>query len=123
MAQSAGGLIVQRAIGFAKDSALPQVEELTCGIMFFGTPHLGSDLASWASLGSRLARLGGLNENRLINEIMSTSGFLDRVSSDFHSVLRSRSKSDPGINIANFYEELPIPGIGLVSSRGTSISV
>ena len=115
MAHGIGGLIIKQSICIAKEGALPAVAEFTIGIFFFGTPHRGSDIAGWASSGSKFARLSGSSEARTINEITSASRSGDPVSSDFHELLDFRSKTNTGIYIENFYEELPTLGIGFVS--------
>ena len=116
MAQSIGGLIVQRTVTIASYSAVPQVEKHLLGIIFLGTPLRRYDRAGWASLGSNIARLGDLSERTLSDQMMSASVYLDTLSSGFYRVLDPRSEGSTKVNIAAFYEELPTPKIGFVSS-------
>lgn len=48
--------------------------------------------------------------------LKSDSEVLERVQSGFHSMIRSRVQDGlPPIEITCFYEELPLPGVGIVS--------
>ncbi|MCJ1462043.1 hypothetical protein MMC07_000643 [Pseudocyphellaria aurata] len=60
VAHSLGGLVVKRALIYSYEIRGPKTNHLrsifvsTYGILFFGTPHKGSDIAKW---GSRLGRI------------------------------------------------------------------
>lgn len=84
--------------------------------MFVGTPHHGSDLAKWASV---LAKSLGRDVNtRILKVLRSSSEVLARVQNDFFSVLRSLNQVRANlIEITCFYEELPLFGVGQVTSN------
>lgn len=86
--------------------------ENTRGIIFLGTPHHGSSLASW---GENLAKAIGVvnrTNSRIVQLLRSDSEVLARVLDGFHAILRERD-----IQITCFYEELTIWGIGFVCSE------
>ena len=48
--------------------------------------------------------------------LKSNSEVLERVQNDFHTMIRSRGQDGlPPIEITCFFEELPLPGVGIVS--------
>ena len=95
---------------------LRNILNYTRGIIFLGTPHNGAGLAKWAK---GLAGVIGLlkQTNAQILEVLeSDSEILARVQDSFHTMVRSRSQEGlQPIEITCFFEELPLPGIGVVS--------
>lgn len=70
------------------------------GVLFFGTPHRGSDIASWGTIFSNVLRVGSFGtstNSSLIKELQRNSRTLDMI---------SRSFADCGkdVNIVSFYE-------------------
>lgn len=89
-----------------------QIFNSTRGIVFLGTPHHGSGLSLWAE---RLAKSLGLVK-QTNPEILSVLQSDSEVQGAFHTMIRTRVQQNlPPIDITCFYEELPLPGIGLVS--------
>lgn len=88
----------------------------TRGILFLGTPHHGSGLAEWAE---KLAKSIGLlkqTNSEIVAVLKRDSEVLARIQDSFHAMIRSRSKDGlRSIEITCFYEELPLPGVGVVS--------
>lgn len=95
---------------------LKQVLHCTRGIVFLGTPHHGSGLAHWAE---SLAKVIGVVKEanpRILAVLRSDSEVLERVQNEFHTMIRSRAQYGlRPIEITCFYEELPLPGVGIVS--------
>lgn len=85
--------------------------------MFLGTPHHGSGLARWAeSLAKAIGLLKQTNPN-ILTVLRSESEVLERLQGSFHTMIRSRAQDGlPPIEITCFYEELPLPGVGIVST-------
>ena len=81
-----------------------------------GTPHCGSGLAEWAIIGSKfLGYLRSVNRSTL-EVLQQKSEVLARIKEDFHTSLRDREqRRQPGIEIACFFEEFPVRGVGMVS--------
>lgn len=81
-----------------------------------GTPHHGSGLAHWAeSLAKAIGVLKQTN-TEILAVLKSDSEILERVQNGFHTMIRSRAQDRLlPIEITCFYEELPLPGVGIVS--------
>jgi len=115
---SLGGLVCQDALVVSRQRPEPHLRDisiLTRGILFLGTPHRGSDLARWAEM--LAGAVGNVKQtNRRIVEVLKRdSEVLSRVQDGFHTMLLSRSQDGlPPIEVACFYEELPLPGVGTV---------
>lgn len=57
--------------------------------------------------------------SQIVEVLKSDSEVLARIQTEFHTMLRARAKNgDQPIEITCFYEELPLPGIGIVSALG-----
>lgn len=88
------------------------IKNYTIGVVFFGTPHQGSDKANYGKILANVAT-GVMHKpkSRLINALKSNSEVLMRLTSEF--------KFDtPDMEIMTFYETKPMgPFLGLVSTR------
>ncbi|KAI1346718.1 hypothetical protein F5Y01DRAFT_297164 [Xylaria sp. FL0043] len=116
VAHSLGGLVCQDALHAAATSNSEhrrRIVECTRGIAFLGTPLTGSGFAAAAE---RLARCLGIVRNtnwRILSVLRRDSEVADRIQRDFNYLLESRTHDSPSkINVACFYEELPLEGIG-----------
>ena len=95
---------------------LQKILACTRGILFLGTPHGGSGLATWAELLAKSIGLIKQTNSRILEVLQRDSEVLARIQKDFHSMIRARANNhDPAIAITCFYEQLPLPGIGEVS--------
>lgn len=116
IAHSLGGLLLKKALCLSEQSADPLDQQLhirTIGIAFMGTPHQGSRHASIASvLASTLKSAGLHSSSKLTNSLEMKSQVLADVDASFAIWLR---KNNQRLNIINFYEELEVVGLGIVS--------
>lgn len=89
----------------------------TRGIIFLGTPHHGSGLAKWAKLLSQSMGIIKQTNTDVIRVLKRDSEVLARVQDSFHTMVKACKQDglEP-IQITCFYEELPLPGVGLVGS-------
>src|SRR5436190_22421520 len=88
----------------------------TRGIVFFGTPHRGTDLASIASNFAKLAKLVKPTAIDIVGVLQPNSEVLERIFEGFNTVLKTRQSHEaPPIEIMCFFEEVPMSGSGLVS--------
>jgi hypothetical protein len=95
---------------------LRDILDYTRGIVFLGTPHHGSGLANWAHLLARWMGLLTQTNPQILAVLESDSEILARVQDGFHTMVRARIQEMlKPIEITCFYEELPLPGIGVVS--------
>ncbi|TPX13273.1 uncharacterized protein E0L32_006246 [Thyridium curvatum] len=116
---SLGGLVCQDALVQARERSeahLRRVLLCTFGIALLGTPNQGSGLARWAELLAR--KLGVLKQtnSQIVGVLRRDSEVLARIQGSFQSMLKAR-REELGlrdIEIVCFYEELPLPGVGLV---------
>ncbi|RPA77438.1 hypothetical protein BJ508DRAFT_228758 [Ascobolus immersus RN42] len=110
VAHSLGGLLVKRALIYANTCSsghnlhLRSIKTSTFGILFFGTPHQGSDMAKWASMMERFISLlpkGIIDTNpSLINTLGKNSETLQNINESFLGLSRE-------LKMFYFWEELP----------------
>ena len=111
-----GGLLIKEVLRTANDSSDAKrkaIVQQTSGVCFIATPHIGSDLATWASY-SKTFLLGtsvAMDELARLHE-----AHLRRMNKWYRDFVASK---DRGIKTLSFYEMKPTPGIGrLVVEQG-----
>ncbi|KAI1127149.1 Alpha/Beta hydrolase protein [Nemania abortiva] len=97
---SLGGIVIKQAVVFSQDKTkLKYVANDIKGMVFFGTPHRGSDAANWASLAKRIGRVVVPGSKRGLLEMLKThSEGLYNVNEDFRPLSTNYA-------IVSFYEE------------------
>ncbi|KAF7519720.1 hypothetical protein PCG10_009763, partial [Penicillium crustosum] len=122
---SLGGLVCEDALLASNqrpERHLSNILHSTCGIIFLGTPHHGSGLARWAEALSRSIGLVKKTNSKIVGVLKRDSEVLARIQDGFHTMVKARSAhSLPPIEITCFYEEMPLPGIGLVVPQDSAI--
>lgn len=121
LAHSLGGLVVEQALLICLEPNEPRLQDVvqnTVGILYFGTPHQGSYLAS---TGSKFAGL--LNHVRQVNRrtlsvLKTDSEVLHILEEQFQRQLAHRFRS---IKICCFYEALPIHVVGVIVSEQSAV--
>jgi len=84
--------------------------------MFLGTPHHGSGLAKWGGMLAVVIGVLKQTNPQILAVLKKESEVLARVQDEFHTMVRSRhQKRLQPIEITCFFEELPLPGVGVVS--------
>ena len=99
IAHSLGGIIVKQALVWAhREPRYQNIRDHTLGIVFFGTPHRGSDKASYGKILANVAT-GVIHKPRskLINALQSNSDTLMKLTSEFKF-------EAPNMEILTFYE-------------------
>lgn len=95
---------------------LKDVLASTRGIVFLGTPHHGAGLARWAEMLAKSIGLIKQTNSTIVTVLKSDSEVLARVQDSFHTMIRAlKDEGIQDIKITCCYEELPLPGLGLVS--------
>jgi hypothetical protein len=116
VAHSLGGLVVEEALLLASDSlhdSHHNIVHATSGIIFLGTPNHGSSnditrvLEYCASLGTGKRRF--VAGSHPFAELSSQLGHIHKAFQEY------RTRKLTQFHIISFFEELPIPGFGLVS--------
>ena len=116
IAHSLGGIIVKQALVWAHTEPRYQtIKDHTLGIVFFGTPHRGSDKANYGKTLANVAT-GVMHKPRskLISALQSNSDTLMKLTAEF----KFRA---PDMAIMTFYETKPM-GIfsGLVGTESST---
>lgn len=110
--------MTKNAIALSENSAdqhLKQVEKDIVGIAFLGTPHRGADSAPLASAIAKIAQASGKRVNTDILEVLKrNSQVLSAVENSFTNWCR---KNEGRLQMACFFEELELPGVGLVVGK------
>jgi hypothetical protein len=76
----------------------------TLSQVFMGTPHRGSDLASWGKILAVIAKAAFLHPTKNLKDLENNSSTLMDVSEDFRSIVGK-------YYIVSFYEDTKIKGI------------
>ncbi|KAN0086995.1 vegetative incompatibility protein HET-E-1 [Elaphomyces granulatus] len=101
---SLGGIVIKQALFQAKiEPQYQTISEATVGIIFLGTPHRGSDKASYGEVLANVATTVMHNPAPgLINVLRANSDALMRLTTDFRFQL-------PNYQVCSFYEMKPMP--------------
>ncbi|KAN0086965.1 hypothetical protein V8E54_000653 [Elaphomyces granulatus] len=101
---SVGGVVIKQALFQAKiEPQYQTISEATVGIIFLGTPHRGSDKASYGEVLANVATTVMHNPAPgLIDVLRANSDALMRLTTDFRFQL-------PNYQICSFYEMKPMP--------------
>ncbi|KAH8882541.1 hypothetical protein GQ53DRAFT_733723 [Thozetella sp. PMI_491] len=125
VAHSLGGLVVEDALLAAKDNSEKYIRKLVQyvrGIIFLGTPHLGTDKAKWASLLANFASIVEKANTGLPGVLKPDSEVLARINSEFHQMvsIRIQERRAP-IWIKCFFEEYPYKGVLIVPKQSAAL--
>lgn len=119
VAHSLGGLLVKDAI-IESQRCTPKtlhraVFENCHAMMFFGTPHQGSNLADWGLLLSNIVKaLGSSTYKGILSQLRPDSEKLDILTRDFNSILDSDVKR---IEIYSFQEGKGLTAVSLLDGK------
>ncbi|KAI1016048.1 hypothetical protein LB504_009199 [Fusarium proliferatum] len=117
---SFGGIVCKTALIISRQSTeshLGQIFNCTRGIAFLGTPHRGSWAADWAKIPAwALGQVKSTNRN-ILDILQINNQYLEFIQTSFLSMLRDLDKQGRPLQIACFFEELPMPGIGTIVSK------
>ncbi|KAG8527833.1 uncharacterized protein KY384_006749 [Bacidia gigantensis] len=119
IAHSLGGIVVKDALSLSKNEKAPLCEILpaSIGVMFLGTPHHGSSIASLGKKFFEISQLFFQKPNlQVLSALESNSEILERISRSFTQVLSSSS-----IKVHSFREELPTKGRMIVTPASAAI--
>jgi len=114
IAHSLGGILVKEALRRSQcdpDKAVNKIFDCTTGVLFFGTPHRGSQ--KWASLGDGVIKIAGSllrmdMNNQIIRALLPSSAQLELCRDSFVDQLNSRRDS---LTVRTFQESKGIVGV------------
>lgn len=103
IAHSLGGIVVKQVLFQARlDPLYKSICERTVGIVFFGTPHRGSEKAAYGKVLASVANAAMRQpSSRLLNALRTNSDSLMQLTSNFRFQL-------PRYQIVSFYEQRPM---------------
>ena len=119
IAHSLGGIVVKDALSLSKNESthLNEILPAAKGVIFLGTPHHGSDMASLGKIAAEMSRIFIQNPNvQVLRALESNSEILERISRSFGQVLYSGQ-----LNVHSFQEELETKGVKVVTASSSTI--
>ncbi|KAL9092274.1 MAG: hypothetical protein Q9165_004448 [Trypethelium subeluteriae] len=119
IAHSPGGIVVKDALassGHVREIS-EQIVSATLGVMFLGTPHHGSNVASLGKIVFELSKVFLKKPNvQILRGLEINSEILERISRSFGQVLAAAK-----MKVHSFREELPSKGIMIVAPTSSTI--
>jgi hypothetical protein len=109
---------MRQAIEFSKQNAhfkpeLATIYQATYGVVFFGTPHRGSDVANLGVIAATACKVIGKETNtNLLRSLEKSSEVLVRISDAFAKLLATRE-----VKVHSFLEDRSVPMVGKVWNR------
>ncbi|KAL5326083.1 hypothetical protein ACEPPN_007221 [Leptodophora sp. 'Broadleaf-Isolate-01'] len=100
------------------ESLYKQIHDSVRGVMFFGTPHQGSGLASYATILAQIPLVVGIDTHpQLLIALKKTSKDLKRLTETFREYM-DRS----GISVVSFYELRTLKGLMVVEKTSALLT-
>lgn len=119
IAHSLGGIVVKDALCQSgnQNTRLSEILPATVGVMFLGTPHHGSKVASLGKIAFEASKVFLKRPNlQVLRGLEENSETLERISRGFDQVLSAGK-----VSVHSFREELPIKGVMIVESASSTI--
>lgn len=120
VAHSLGGLVCKEAILLSRNNPNPHRRDLFTnikGIVFMGTPHKGSWMADWARIPASALGLIKSTNKSLLKILETDDQFLESIQVRFLAMIREQREAGRQLEVACFFEELPLPAVGKVVSK------
>ncbi|KAF2787747.1 hypothetical protein K505DRAFT_379390 [Melanomma pulvis-pyrius CBS 109.77] len=120
IAHSLGGLVCEEALNLSnRRQDLASILPNTLGVIFMGTPHGGSHLASWGTTVARYVNVFRGTNRDILRNLQPGSSDLHRTEEDFQHMLR---REDIKLRIYCFYEALKMNDtIGKIVERESAV--
>lgn len=120
VAHSLGGLVCKEAILLSRNDPEPHLRDIfenIVGIVFIGTPHRGSWMASWAMMPASALGLVKSTNKSLLAVLESDDQLLSSIQLRFLRIVRELREGGRHFNVTCFFEELPLSRLGHVVSK------
>ena len=116
VAHSLGGLLVKEALIESKkqqyNPGKTDIYASTQAIVFFGTPHMGSNDVKWGLLVQRIASVAFNTNGKILRGLGVDSELLDRLARDFQDVLDSGK-----LRVCSFQEAVGKAGLPIFNGK------
>ncbi|KAL8949253.1 MAG: hypothetical protein Q9222_004627 [Ikaeria aurantiellina] len=116
IAHSLGGIVAKQALAWARvESRYQQIKDHTLGIVFFGTPHRGSDFANYGQILAKVVN-GVMRhpDSTLVKALQTNSNELLRLASEFRFLV-------PKYQILTLYETKPTKGSSCIVEKHSAL--
>lgn len=111
---------VVQALLISRGSAQQYYKDIlrsTYGIVFMGTPHMGSSKASWGGPLTRISNIVRTTNKKIVDVLEPGSEMLTNLQQEFHTMLDDRNRNDKKyMEIFCFFEVLNMLVVGMVSA-------
>lgn len=120
IAHSLGGLVCEQALLICREgnTNLEKVFQSTRGIIFMGTPHGGSGLATLGHMFAKYLNIARHTNSAIVGVLQQKSEVLIAVQQQFQQLLH---KPDVDISIYCFFEEKPVVGVGTIVPEQSAV--
>ncbi|MCJ1405548.1 hypothetical protein MMC11_008776, partial [Xylographa trunciseda] len=119
IAHSLGGIVVKDALSLSRieETIFSEILPATRGVIFLGTPHHGSKIASLGKIAFQLTEALGQKPNtQILRSLEINSETLERISRSFGQILATDQ-----LKVHSFREELDTKGVKIVESFSSTI--
>jgi pimeloyl-ACP methyl ester carboxylesterase len=121
IAHSLGGLVCEQALLICREgnANLEKLFQSTKGIIFMGTPHGGSGLATLGRMFAKYLKIIRHTNPAIVGVLQQESEVLTAVQQQFQQVLLH--KPNGNISIYCFFEEKPVVGVGVIVPEQSAV--
>ncbi|KAM5528212.1 phosphorylase superfamily protein [Fusarium oxysporum f. sp. phaseoli] len=117
---SLGGLVCKEAILLSRNNPNRSRQDFFThikGIVFMGTPHKGSWMADWSRIPAKTLGLVKSTNRSLLEVLETNNQYLESIHVRFLSMMREQREAGRQLEVACFFEELPLSTVGKVVSK------
>ncbi|PCD21524.1 hypothetical protein AU210_016485 [Fusarium oxysporum f. sp. radicis-cucumerinum] len=117
---SLGGLVCKEAILLSRNNPNRSRQDFFThikGVVFMGTPHKGSWMADWSGIPAKALGLVKSTNRSLLEVLETNNQYLESIHVRFLSMMREQREAGRQLEVACFFEELPLSTVGKVVSK------
>ncbi|EXL39109.1 hypothetical protein FOCG_18272 [Fusarium oxysporum f. sp. radicis-lycopersici 26381] len=117
---SLGGLVCKEAILLSRNNPNRSRQDFFThikGVVFMGTPHKGSWMADWSGIPAKALGLVKSTNRSLLEVLETNNDYLQSIHAKFLSMMREQREAGRQLEVACFFEELPLSTVGKVVSK------
>ncbi|KAF5673920.1 ankyrin protein 3 [Fusarium heterosporum] len=117
---SLGGLVCKEAILLSRNNPNRSRQDFFThikGVVFMGTPHKGSWMADWSKIPAKALGLFKSTNRSLLEVLETNNQYLESIHVRFLSMMREQREAGRQLEVACFFEELPLSTVGKVVSK------